>query len=55
MTVNHLKRKPLMYKVFMIKEGTMMPGVTNQDAIIMRDAPELDGFLRGVLKSTLES
>ena len=30
----------------------MMSGVTKQDAINTRDAPELDGLLRGVLKST---
>ena len=28
-----------------------MSGVTKQDATITRDAPKLDGFLRGVLKS----
>ena len=33
----------------------MMSGVTKQDAIITRDAPEFDGLLRGVLKSTPES
>ena len=33
----------------------MLSGVTKQDAINMRDAPELDALLRGVLKSTLES
>ena len=55
MTMNHLKRKPMTYKVFMMKEGTMMSGVTKQYAISMRDAPKLDGLLRGVLKSTLES
>ena len=54
MTMNHLKRKPMTYKVFM-KKGTMMSGATKQDAIIMRDAPKLDGLLRGVLKSTPES
>ena len=32
-----------------------MPGVTRQDTINMRDVPELDGLLRGVLKSTPES
>ena len=32
-----------------------MSGVTRQDTINTRDAPELDDLLRGVLKFTLES
>ena len=32
-----------------------MSGVAKQDAKITRDAPEFDGRLRGVLKSTPES
>ena len=32
-----------------------MSGVTKQEAINTRDAPELDALLRGVLKSTPES
>ena len=32
-----------------------MSGVTNQDAKITKDAPEVDGLLRGVPKSTPES
>ena len=53
MIVNHLKRRSLEHE--QIKEGTMMSGVAKQDATITRDAPKFDGFLRGVLKSTLES
>ena len=50
MIVNHLKRRSLEHE--QIKEGMMTSGVTKQDATITRDAPKLDGFLRGVLKST---
>ena len=32
----------------------MTSGVMKQDATISRDAPKLDGLLRGVLKSTPE-
>ena len=53
MIVNHLKEKSLEHE--QIKEGTMTSSVTKQDATITRDAPKLDGLLRGVLKSTPES
>ena len=53
MIMNHLKRRSLEHE--QIKEGTMTSGVTKQDATITRDAPKLDGLLRGVLKSTPES
>ena len=53
MIVNHLKRRSLEHE--QVKEGTMTSGVTKQDATITRDAPELDDFLRGVLKSAPES
>ena len=33
----------------------VIPDIMRQDTIKIRDAPEFDGLLRGVLKSTPES